>query len=71
MLYVPFIIIYFAKYFYFLFLCFNLSKCIYSYYRTFTVLISEIFIVLILQDILISNTFIYYFAFINRLTNIH
>ena len=68
-MYVPFIIIYYAKYC--LFVCFNLSKCIYSYLRTSTVLLSNIFIVLILLDILISNTFIYCYAFINSFTNIH
>ena len=67
MLYDLFIIIYSAKYF----LCFNLSKCMYLYYRTLTVLLSEIFIVLIVLDILISNTFIYCYTFINSYTNIH
>ena len=34
-------------------------------------LLSDIFVVLILLDILISNTFIYSYAFINSFINIH
>ena len=70
MLYVPFIIIHFAKYFFYFYALIYLNVYEYSYYKTFTVLLSNIFIVLILLDILISNTFIYCYAFINSFTNI-
>ena len=68
MLYVPFIIIHLAKYF--LLLCFNYLN-VYIHIREHLVLLSDIFIVLILLDILINNTFIYCYAFINSFTNIH
>ena len=56
MLYVPFTIIYFAKYF------FLMNINVYIHIRE--LLLSDIFIGLILLDILISNTFIYCYAFI-------
>ena len=70
MLYVPFIIIYFAKYLIFLNVLIYLNVHIHIrehlqfYYP-------DICIALILLDILISNTFIYCYTFINSFTNIH